>query len=686
MATADDESGARYLIHQPDCRLDLGPIEMTTGAGVGTRRQRQWREPTRRRDMGQRLWVRAVLATLPALLLLQVFPGAPSADASGRIWTTDFPDPTIVRDGDTYYAYGTITGAPGIPVQKIPVLTSTDLRTWTHAGDALGNVASWSTVRDLWAPGVVKLSSGWRLYYTAPHVASGKQCISVATASGPVGPFQDSTPVPLVCQIELNGSIDPSPFIDTDGTAWLTWKSEGDPNGEETRIWVQRLTADGLSLTGPRSQLIQRDQSWERPLVENPAMILHQGRYLLFYSASDWNTSRYGIGYAVCESVMGPCTKPRTSALLASSGDAAGPGGAAPFLDVKGNLQLGFHAWTSPRIGYENGGARTLRIKPVLGSGSDLSMPDGSPFGAVDEIQDVVGGLRVRGWSLDPDTTEPLTVHAYVDDVLVASAVSGIERADVGSAFGTTSSRGFEVVAPAQGGWHNVCLYAINKAFGGNSFLGCRVGLVAWNPYGSVDAATSAPGGFRLAGWSIDPETTEPIGVHVYLDGRLVAATNAGVERLDVAAAKANAGPAHGFDTAVPAGPGFHTVCAYAINVSKGENGMIGCRWVVVSNDPMGSLDSAVATPDGVRVSGWAIDPDVGPPIDVHFYLDGQGVGITTAAAPRADLAGAFPAFGPNHGFDALVPGSPGQTLCAYGINAGAGESSLVGCRRIAAD
>lgn len=630
---------------------------------------------------------RAIVVTMLMLVGTEMHPAPVSAAsfeaASGRTWTTDFPDPAIVRDGDTYYAYGTITGAPGIPVQKIPVLTSTDLRTWTHAGDALENVASWSTVRDLWAPGVAKLAGGWRLYYVAPHLESGKQCISVATAGGPVGPFRDSTAAPLVCQVELNGSIDPSPFVDVDGTAWLTWKSEGNLNGEETRIWVQRLASDGLSLTGPRTQLLQRDQPWEKPLIENPAMILHQGQYLLFYSAADWDTNRYGIGYAVCQSVMGPCTKPRTTALLASSGDAAGPGGPAPILDGKGDLRLGFHAWTSPKIGYDNGGERTLRVKPVLGSGGALSIPDGSPFGVVDQADGVVGGVRVRGWSLDPDTSDPLIIHAYVDGVHVASAESAIERADVASAFATNPSRGFEVVAPALGGWREVCLYAINRSFGTNSVLGCRVALVGWNPYGIVDGATSAPGGFRLAGWGIDPEETGSIDIHVHLDGRPTTATAANLHRPDVAGAQAGAGPAHGFDVAVPASPGFHTACAYAINVFQGENTLIGCRWFVVNSEPFGNLDAAVATPEGVRVRGWAIAPGTDSPIDVHFYLDDQGVGLGAADLDRSDVAQAFPAFGPNHGFDTIVAGAAGRTLCAYGIKPAGSGSVLLGCRTI---
>ncbi len=627
------------------------------------------------------IWVTLCLALL--LTGLQISIGATSAGSSQRVWTTDFPDPHIVRDGNVYYAYGTITGAPGIPVQKIPVLTSSDLRTWTHVGDALGNVASWSTNRDLWAPGVFKTSSGWRMYYTAPHVASGKQCISVATASGPTGPFTDSTSQPLVCQYTLNGSIDPSPFTDVDGSQWLIWKSEGLSGGEETRIWVQRLSPDGLSLTGPVSEIMQRDQSWERPLVENPSMVLHQGQYLLFYSASEWNTTKYAIGYAVCQSVVGPCSKPRSKALLASSGEAAGPGGPTPFIDTSGILQLGFHAWAANKVGYENGGQRTLRIKRVFGAGADLSMDDGTPFGNVDLIQDAVGGLRVAGWSLDPDTADPINIHAYVDGKHVAIATSDFERQDVARAFGTTSTRGFDVVVPAVGGWREVCIYAINRGFGSNSLLGCRIGLMPWNPFGSLDATSSAPGGFQLSGWAIDPETVAPIDVHVYLDGRPVAVSRTDGSRPDVAAAKLNAGTKHGLEAAISAGPGFHTVCAYAINFNFGENVFIGCRWVVVNTEPIGNLDFATSTTGGARVGGWALDPNVASSIDVHFYVDGQGVGYINAATPREDVAGAYPNFGAKHGFDTVVSGSPGQTICAYGINAAEGINSLIGCRKI---
>ena len=47
----------------------------------------------------------------------------------GFPYSSNFPDPTIVRDGGTFYAYSTMTGG-----SFLPVMTSTDLVNWTARG------------------------------------------------------------------------------------------------------------------------------------------------------------------------------------------------------------------------------------------------------------------------------------------------------------------------------------------------------------------------------------------------------------------------------------------------------------------------------------------------------------------------------------------------------------------------
>jgi hypothetical protein len=74
-------------------------------------------------------------------------------------------------------------------------------------------------------------------------------------------------------------------------------------------------------------------------------MIRYHGTLYLFYSANAYATSRYATGYAICRSVLGPCTKPRRTPLLSSTRKIAGPGGADPFVDTRGRLRLAYAAW-----------------------------------------------------------------------------------------------------------------------------------------------------------------------------------------------------------------------------------------------------------------------------------------------------------------------------------------------------
>jgi beta-xylosidase len=203
------------------------------------------------------------------------------------------------------------------------------------------------------------------MYYTLRDKASDRQCISKAVSDVPEGPYQDTTTEASVCQVDLGGSIDPYLFRDGDGQLYLFWKNDGNCCGKPVGLWVQPLSDDGLTLEGEPVELLQRDQAWERPLIENPAMVLHEGQYYLFYSANWWESVDYAVGYGVCESVMGPCTKPETGPIFSFSPQALGPGGQAFFTDPDGTLWMAYHAWTDAAVGYP-AGQRSLHIDPVM--------------------------------------------------------------------------------------------------------------------------------------------------------------------------------------------------------------------------------------------------------------------------------------------------------------------------------
>jgi len=292
-----------------------------------------------------------------------------TAAYANPVFAQDFPDPFILPAADRYYAYA--TNAAG---KNVRAASSTDLATWTELPDALPLLGSWakSNASLTWAPSVLQRGDRYVLYYTARDIASGFQCIGRAIAESPAGPFVDDTAKPFICQVTepnaLCGSIDASPFVDTNGDAYLLWKS--DENAQacagNARLWTQRLGVDGISLLAAPTELLQRDRTWEHPLIEGPSMLKVGTVYFLFYSANWYESASYGVGYATCATPFGPCEKrTQDGPLVGSSGEALGPGGQEFFTDAKGRTWMAYHAWSSPLVGYDQGGARSLRIDPI---------------------------------------------------------------------------------------------------------------------------------------------------------------------------------------------------------------------------------------------------------------------------------------------------------------------------------
>lgn len=299
----------------------------------------------------------------PAAPAAPTEPGAASPafrPATARaVYCADFADPFVLgvdtAIGGRLFAYATNTDK-----MSVPVLSSASVFRSEALDDALAALPRWSQPGAIWAPAVLaRDDDALVLYYTTTHRASGRQCISRAVAEDPVGSFVDDSAAPMICPVALGGAIDPSPFVDTDGTAYLLWKNDGNCCGIPTRLWIQPLSADRLSVTGEARALLTADQPWEGGLVEAPAMVLEAGTYYLFYSANAWDRASYAVGYATCRTVMGPCTKPRAEPWLASSLEAQGPGGQEFYRDGD-DLHVVFHAWTEGRVGYRAGGFRSL--------------------------------------------------------------------------------------------------------------------------------------------------------------------------------------------------------------------------------------------------------------------------------------------------------------------------------------
>lgn len=328
------------------------------------------------------VWTAGVLCGVLALLLPAGAAAVPRLP--GASYTGDFADPHVLRVGDEYFAYSTTTGG-----HHLPVLRSTDLRSWTSVrvdaplvGDALPRPAAWSADRDggiakeTWAPSVIALGGRYVAYY-AVRVASavGRMCISVATSGAAAGPFVDLTTAPLVCDVDPHGSIDPFPFLDPrTGRVYLLWKAEGLPRVAPQRLMVRELAAHGTGFapgSRPR-ELLRPTHAWEAGVVENPAMVLHGGVLHLFWSGNHWESAAYAEGAATCRTPLGPCTKRAGGPVLRSAGPRLGRAGATPFVDAQGRLRLAYHWWQAPRTSYAAGGSRRLGIATVTVRGGRM--------------------------------------------------------------------------------------------------------------------------------------------------------------------------------------------------------------------------------------------------------------------------------------------------------------------------
>jgi beta-xylosidase len=279
------------------------------------------------------------------------------------VYSGDFPDPAVLRVGATYYAFGTNGNG-----RNVQTLTSSDLVHWVAGDDALPELGPWADAGSTWAPEVIRVRAGYVMYYVAHARAAGVQCIGRAVATDPGGPFRDAAAGPLVCHKALGGSIDPDPVRTADGRLFLYWKNDGNCCGEPVHLWGRQLSADGARLTGRAVALMTNDKPWQGNLVEAPEMVHRAGSYTLFYSANDFASTHYGIGYATCRTPLGPCVDRSTASLIASNDVAAGPGHCFVLRTASGAWWLLYHAWPPDAIGSTSPG-RQLWLEPLTWHG-----------------------------------------------------------------------------------------------------------------------------------------------------------------------------------------------------------------------------------------------------------------------------------------------------------------------------
>ncbi len=156
------------------------------------------------------------------------------------------PDPAPYVHGDTLYLFvdhDADETENGFYTMKDWLLYSTvDMVNWTYLGTPLTpkTFSNWANQDNgCWASQCVERNGKWYWYVTGKHKNGGHDCIGVAVANSPAGPYKDALNKPLV---QGWGKIDPTVFIDDNGQAYLYYGNNS--------LWYVKLNKGMTSFSG----------------------------------------------------------------------------------------------------------------------------------------------------------------------------------------------------------------------------------------------------------------------------------------------------------------------------------------------------------------------------------------------------------------------------------------------------
>lgn len=284
------------------------------------------------------LIIRVTLTVFLLVSCLTGITGQQRAVYENPVIAGDFPDPSIIRVRQDYWA----TTTSGAWEPEFPILHSRDMVKWEIVGAVFRHRPAWAA-RDFWAPEISEYRGRYFVYYTA-RKKNGPLCVAVASAAKPEGPYTDYGP--LVCQ-DI-GSIDAMAVEDERNERYLVWKEDGNSRNQPTPIWAQKLNEDGTKLVGSKKELIRNDpKSWEGGVVEGAFILRHGEWFYLFYSGNACCGRRcnYALGVARSRKLLGPWEKNPANPLLAENQTWQCPGHGSIVADDEGRNFLLYHAY-----------------------------------------------------------------------------------------------------------------------------------------------------------------------------------------------------------------------------------------------------------------------------------------------------------------------------------------------------
>jgi arabinan endo-1,5-alpha-L-arabinosidase len=307
--------------------------------------------------------------------------------------TSPVHDPSIIRQGSTYYVFS--TDASSSQGGFIPIRCSTDKIAWSGCGYVFTTLPSWISgavpqATELWAPDVSYFNNSYHVYYAVSSFGSNVSAIGLVTNTtlDSTDPNYNWVDQGLMLQSSASdnfNAIDPNILIDAGGSVWLNYGSFW------TGIYQQQIDpATGQIQSGSATyHLAERASDIPNDPIEGASMVYENGFYYLFVSwdyccEADPAQSNYKIVVGRGTSPNGPFTDESGIDMAAGGGtillqgDAtwAGPGGQTAYIDPTDGDLIVFHALLLTQNGLDFLFVRSLTWAndwPVIGTSTDSS-------------------------------------------------------------------------------------------------------------------------------------------------------------------------------------------------------------------------------------------------------------------------------------------------------------------------
>lgn len=189
----------------------------------------------------------------------------------------DYSDPDVIRVGDTYF----LTASSFNYTPGLPILTSKDLVNWRLVNYALKNIKEEHYCiprhsEGVWAPSIRFHDGMFYIYYGMPD-----EGYYVVRTKDPLGVWEDP-----VCILEGKGLIDPCPFWDEDGRAYIIHGYAKSRIGFKSILGIFEMSSDGLKAIS-EDHFIFNGNDPKNPAVtiEGPKVYKRDGYYYIWAPA-----------------------------------------------------------------------------------------------------------------------------------------------------------------------------------------------------------------------------------------------------------------------------------------------------------------------------------------------------------------------------------------------------------------